>query len=174
MQPLQLDVLLVTIKSHHVMWGTMKALYLTVSGEPLKVEKFNTPMDCRSHGKTRALATRVNKDLTIELYPPLILSTTKPQAAEPMLPHPGSGLRTPEGLRLAHWHQLLRSQLPHDIHDFVLEGLCKAIDGVHILSALPTDAGTTGNFYCFILPLRALRKLSPPCSLLTLQNRLWF
>ena len=29
MQPLQLDVLLVTIKSHHVMWGTMKALYLT-------------------------------------------------------------------------------------------------------------------------------------------------
>ena len=81
-----------------------------------------------------------------------------------MSPHPGPGLSTPEGLRLA--RQLLRPQLPHDIHDFILEGLCKAIDGVHILSVLPTGAGKTGYFYGFILLLRALRKLSPPCSLL--------
>lgn len=81
-----------------------------------------------------------------------------------MSPHPGPGLSTPEGLRLA--RHLLRPQLPHDIHDFILEGLCKAIDGIHILSVLPTGAGKTGYFYGFILLLRALRKLSPPCSLL--------
>ena len=41
---------------------------------------------------------------------------------------PRPGLGTPEGLRVA--RQLLRPQLPHDIHDYILEGLCKAIDGM--------------------------------------------
>jgi hypothetical protein len=77
-----------------------------------------------------------------------------------MSPPPGPGLSTPEGLRLA--RQLLRPQLPHDVHDFILEGLCKAIDGIHVLSVLPTGAGKTGYFYGFILLLRALKKLSPP------------
>ena len=62
--------------------------------------------------------------------------------------------------------RLLRPQLPHDIHDYILEGLCKAIDGIHVLSVLPTSAGKTGYFYGCILLLRALRQLSTPCPLL--------
>ena len=80
------------------------------------------------------------------------------------MPPSGPGLSTSEGLRLA--RQLLRPQLPHDIHDYILEGVCKAINGLHVLSVLPTGAGKTGYFYGFILLLRALRQLSPPCSLL--------
>ncbi|KAF8971671.1 hypothetical protein BDZ97DRAFT_1913587 [Flammula alnicola] len=81
-----------------------------------------------------------------------------------MSPPPGPGLSTPEGLRLA--RQLLRPQLPHDIHDHIPEGVCKAIDGTHVLAVLPTGGGRSGYFYCYILLLRALRQLSPPCNLL--------
>ena len=74
------------------------------------------------------------------------------------------GLSSPEGLRLA--RQLLRPQLPHDIHDYVLEAVCKAMDGVHVLVVAPTGGGKTGYFYGFILPLRALQKMNSPCPLL--------
>ena len=74
------------------------------------------------------------------------------------------GLSSPEGLRLA--RQLLCPQLPHDIHDYVLEGVCKAMDGVHVLAVAPTGGGKTGYFYGFILLLRALQKMNSPCPLL--------
>ena len=49
---------------------------------------------------------------------------------------PGAGLSTPEGLLLA--HELLCPQLPHDIHDHILEGICKALasDGLHVLAIM--------------------------------------
>jgi hypothetical protein len=77
---------------------------------------------------------------------------------------PGAGLSTPEGLILA--RELLRPQLPHDIHDHILEGICKALDGFHVLAVIKTGGGKTGYFYGYILLLRALQQLSPPSSLL--------
>ena len=81
-----------------------------------------------------------------------------------MISLPGAGLSTPEGLLLA--RQLLRPQLPHDIHNHILEGICKALDSIHILAVMKTGEGKTGYFYGYILLLRALQQLSPPCSLL--------
>ena len=76
----------------------------------------------------------------------------------------GAGLSTPEGLQLA--RQLLRPQLPHDIHDYVLEGICKAVDGTHVLAVTRTGGGKTGYFYGYLLLLRALQKMTPPCQLM--------
>lgn len=81
-----------------------------------------------------------------------------------MTPPHGIGLSTPEGLQLS--RKLLRPQLPHDIHDYILEGICKAIDGMHVLAVMRTGAGKTGYFYGYILLLRAILKMSPRCTLL--------
>ena len=72
----------------------------------------------------------------------------------------GTGLSNPEGLRLA--RELIRPQLPHDIHDYVLEGVCKAVDGIHVLAVAPTGGGKTGYFYGYILLLKALEKMQKP------------
>ena len=48
--------------------------------------------------------------------------------------------------------QLIRPSLPHDLHDYVLEGLCKAVDGIYVLLVVRTEGGKTGIFmdmYCF-------------------------
>ncbi len=85
-------------------------------------------------------------------------------AFEPMSLSIGTGLSNPEGLRLA--RELIRPQLPHDIHDYVLEGICKAVDGSHVLAVAPTGGGKTGYFYGYILLLKAFEKMLPPCTLL--------
>ncbi|KAF8798687.1 P-loop containing nucleoside triphosphate hydrolase protein [Phlegmacium glaucopus] len=74
----------------------------------------------------------------------------------------GISLSNPEGLQLA--RELIRPQLPHDIHDYVLEGVCKAVDGIHVLAVAPTGGGKTGYFFGYILLLKALEKMSPPCA----------
>ncbi|KAF8220149.1 hypothetical protein L208DRAFT_1106631, partial [Tricholoma matsutake] len=63
--------------------------------------------------------------------------------------------------------QLLRPNLLHDLHDYVLEGLCKAVDGIHALLVVWTGGGKTGIFYGYVLLLRALKELESPCPLLT-------
>ncbi|KAF8962189.1 P-loop containing nucleoside triphosphate hydrolase protein, partial [Flammula alnicola] len=70
----------------------------------------------------------------------------------------------PEGLQLA--RELLRPQLPHDVHDYILEGICKAIDGSNVLAVTRTGSGKTGYFYGYMLLLRAIQTMSPPCALL--------
>ena len=74
------------------------------------------------------------------------------------------GLSTPEGMRFA--HKLLRPRLPHDIHDYILEGICKAIDGSHVLAVIKTGGGKTGYFYGYMLLLKALQVLPCPMSYL--------
>ena len=49
------------------------------------------------------------------------------------------GLSNPDGQKLA--RELLRPFLTHDIHDYILEGICKAIDGVHVLLVVKTGGG---------------------------------
>ena len=130
--------------------------------EPRKVATFDTPTDRREVAYTRVPTRRVNL-----LSTTLALSGSKSvQAVDCLLMSisVGIGLSNPEGLQLA--RELIRPQLPHDIHDYVLEGVCKAVDGIHVLAVAPTGSGKTGYFYGYILLLKALEKLSPPCALL--------
>ncbi len=72
------------------------------------------------------------------------------------------GLSNSDGWELA--RRLLRPRLPHDTHDYILEGLCKAIDGIHVISILQTGGGKSSLFYGYILLIQALNALSPPCD----------
>jgi hypothetical protein len=81
------------------------------------------------------------------------------------MPNPSRpGLSNSDGHVLA--RQLLCPKLPHDLHDYVLEGLCKAVDGVDVLLVVRTGGGKTGIFYGYILLLLALKELESPCPLL--------
>ncbi|KAJ7572431.1 P-loop containing nucleoside triphosphate hydrolase protein [Mycena floridula] len=76
----------------------------------------------------------------------------------------GTGLSLPNGLQLA--RELLASCVPHPIHDYILEGVCKAIDGINLVSTVKTSGGKSGYFYCYLLLIQALTQLSTPCPLL--------
>jgi hypothetical protein len=81
------------------------------------------------------------------------------------MPDPsGPGLSNSDGHVLA--RQLRSPSLPHDLHDYVLEGLCKAVDGIHVLLVVRTGGGKTGIFYGYVLLLLALKELESPCPLL--------
>ena len=72
-----------------------------------------------------------------------------------------SGLSNNDGHQLV--RRLLRPRLPHDLHDYIIESLCKAIDGVHVLLVVKTGGGKTGLFYGYILLLHALKDLGSMC-----------
>ena len=76
-----------------------------------------------------------------------------------------TGLSNSEGHTLAQW-ELLCSHLPHDVHDYILEAICKAVDGIHVLLMVKTGGGKTGLFYGYALLLQALRELETPCPFL--------
>jgi replicative superfamily II helicase len=65
-------------------------------------------------------------------------------------------------------HSILRPVLPYDPHDYELEGVCKALDGVNILAILPTGSGKTGLLSMFLIVVRALVANSSLC--LTVRN----
>ena len=45
------------------------------------------------------------------------------------------------------------------MHDCVLEGLCKAVDVIHVFLVVRIGGGKTGIFYGYVLLLRALKEL---------------
>ncbi|KAJ7586425.1 hypothetical protein C8J56DRAFT_709931, partial [Mycena floridula] len=72
-------------------------------------------------------------------------------------------LSSPDGLQLT--RELLASCVPHPIHDYILEGVCKAIDGIDLVSTVKTSGGKSGYFYCYLLLIQVLTQLSTPCPL---------
>ena len=64
----------------------------------------------------------------------------------PFLPTTCQLAQTPQadGQKLA--RELLRPFLTHDIHDYILEGICKAVEGVHVLLVVKTGGGKMGLF----------------------------
>ncbi|KAK0429668.1 hypothetical protein EV421DRAFT_1914253 [Armillaria borealis] len=66
------------------------------------------------------------------------------------------GLSSPEGQALV-W-QLICPRLPHDIHDYVLEGICKALDGTHIISVVKIGGGKTTYFSGYMIALQVFHK----------------
>ena len=67
-----------------------------------------------------------------------------------------TGLSNLEGHALA--CQLLCSHLPHDLHDYILEAICKAVDGIHVLLVVKMGGGKTG--LCLALLTPSLMSLS--------------
>ena len=72
-----------------------------------------------------------------------------------------SGLSNNDGHELV--RRLLRPRLPHDLHDYIIEGLCKAVDGVHVLLVLKTGSRKAGLFYGYIHLLHAIKNLGSSC-----------
>ena len=61
--------------------------------------------------------------------------------------------------------KILSSRLPYMPHDYQLEGVCKSLDGIHLLAILPTGGGKTGFYAMYMLVLIALSQdpsLRPP------------
>ena len=73
----------------------------------------------------------------------------------------GDGLSTSGGLQYT--RELLRARVNHPIHDYVLEGVCKAVDGTHVIATVKTGGGKSSYFYCYISLLIALQELPLPC-----------
>ncbi len=67
------------------------------------------------------------------------------------------GLSMPQGHALL--RQLVRPRLPHDLHDYILEGICKALDGLHVVSIVKTCGGKTSYFYGYVIALQELAKV---------------
>ncbi len=70
-----------------------------------------------------------------------------------------TGLSGSEGQKLI--QRPVRPCLPHDLHDYILEGICKALDGLHIISVLHMGEEKTSYFYGYMMALREIQKLSP-------------
>ncbi|KAJ3742527.1 P-loop containing nucleoside triphosphate hydrolase protein [Lentinula detonsa] len=66
---------------------------------------------------------------------------------------------------------LIRPRLPHDIHDYVLEGICKALEGFHVISVVRTGGGKTTYFTGYMILLQELEKVSEDHCLKKTLNR---
>ncbi|KAJ3766288.1 P-loop containing nucleoside triphosphate hydrolase protein [Lentinula raphanica] len=61
---------------------------------------------------------------------------------------------------LATVRTLIRHRFPHDLHDYVLQGICQAaLEGLHVISVVKTGGGKTTYFSGFMVLLQELSKL---------------
>ncbi|KAI1784198.1 P-loop containing nucleoside triphosphate hydrolase protein [Ganoderma leucocontextum] len=61
---------------------------------------------------------------------------------------------TPEGHALC--RPLIYAKLKYDPHDYQLEGVCKALDGIDLLAVTPTGSGKTGFLTMYLLMMHAI------------------
>ncbi|THU90430.1 hypothetical protein K435DRAFT_676086, partial [Dendrothele bispora CBS 962.96] len=55
--------------------------------------------------------------------------------------------------------QLIRRSLPRDIHDYALDGVCHALDGIHVLDVVKTGGSKTTYISGYVIALQELAKL---------------
>ncbi|KAH9924245.1 P-loop containing nucleoside triphosphate hydrolase protein [Amylocystis lapponica] len=60
-------------------------------------------------------------------------------------------------------HKILSSCLPYDPHDYQLDGVCKALDGVDVLAVTPTGSGKTGFLTMYLLVVCAILREPALC-----------
>ena len=63
--------------------------------------------------------------------------------------------------------RLISNHLGYDPHDYQLEGVCAALDGMDVLAITPTGSGKTGFLVMYLLVMHAIMEdpaLSPTCS----------
>jgi hypothetical protein len=59
--------------------------------------------------------------------------------------------------------ELLKTRTPKPVHDYIIEGVCKVLDGIHLLSVVKTGGGKSSYWSSYIHILHALSALpSPP------------
>lgn len=61
---------------------------------------------------------------------------------------------SPEGRRFV--TGIARSCLPYDPHDYVIDGTCKALDGIDLLAVLATGGGKMDFYILYLLVLKAI------------------
>lgn len=61
---------------------------------------------------------------------------------------------SPEGHELV--RKILRPHFKYPPHDYQVEGVCKSLDGVHLLAIVRTGGGKTGFFLMYMLVLLAI------------------
>jgi hypothetical protein len=64
-------------------------------------------------------------------------------------------LSCPEGYELA--REILCPLVEFDPHDYQLEGICKALDGHHLLAIIPTGGGKSIFYFGYILLMKHLK-----------------
>jgi hypothetical protein len=68
---------------------------------------------------------------------------------------------TPSGHIFA--RELLKTRTPKPVHDYIIEGVCKVLDGIHLLSVVKTFGGKSSKSTSYIHIIHALRiHPSPP------------
>jgi hypothetical protein len=68
---------------------------------------------------------------------------------------------TPSGHAFA--RELLKTRTSKPVHDYIIEGVCKALDGVHVLSVVKTGGGKSSYWSSYVHILHALNAHpSPP------------
>jgi hypothetical protein len=60
--------------------------------------------------------------------------------------------------------KLLEEKFPYPLHDYVIEDLCKALDGIHILSVVQTGGSKLSYFSGYVLLLQELNKYPRFCK----------
>ncbi|KAJ8486762.1 hypothetical protein ONZ45_g14566 [Pleurotus djamor] len=55
--------------------------------------------------------------------------------------------------------ELLRQLVPHEIHDYIIDGVTRALNGQHVISVVRTGGGKSSYFYGYMLVLLAMSKL---------------
>jgi hypothetical protein len=70
---------------------------------------------------------------------------------------------TLKGRNLA--RDILKTRTPRPIHDYILEGVCKLLDGVHVLSVVRTGGGKSSYASAYIHILHALNTHPSPSKL---------
>ena len=61
---------------------------------------------------------------------------------------------SPEGAKLC--RQIARDKLDFDPHDYVVEGVCKALDEIDLLAITPTGSGKTSVVIVYMLVVCAI------------------
>ncbi|KAI1781866.1 P-loop containing nucleoside triphosphate hydrolase protein [Ganoderma leucocontextum] len=69
---------------------------------------------------------------------------------------------TPEGHALC--RPLIYAKLKYDPHDYQLEGVCKALDGIDLLAVTPTGSGKTGFLTMYLLMMHAIMDNPSLCA----------
>ncbi|KAI0682831.1 P-loop containing nucleoside triphosphate hydrolase protein [Cytidiella melzeri] len=99
------------------------------------------------------------------LFSRLVCMTTSPP------PNGEFKFCSPEGRTLV--LNILSSKFTYRLHDYVLDGLVKSLDGVHLLAISGTGSGKTGYYSMYMLMLQELdrqRKSYPIASAMVPQN----
>ncbi|CDO73525.1 hypothetical protein BN946_scf185013.g160 [Trametes cinnabarina] len=77
--------------------------------------------------------------------------------------HSGSFVfSTPEGHTLC--RRLISAKLGYSPHDYQLEGVCKALDGVDLLAITPTGSGKTGFLVMYLLVMHSISDRPTLCG----------